>query len=198
MRGEEFYSIILTIFQIGWAFIWAAKHIKIRKRRCYASNKTQRDTNSRYKIVSYFLYVLQNVLCVASFWSNAQLLLKIHNSNSMRFVGVLLISFATILYFKALIYLGRNYSPCFDSHQPFELISGGPYKLTRHPMYLAKLIIVIGNFVISGSLWFMAMFIYLMLETVRTVANEEKYLAETMQGYVSYKERTARMIPFLF
>ena len=198
MRPEESYPIVFTIFQIGWAFIWAVKHINIRKRRHYADNKPRLDTNSRYKIVSYFLYVLQNILCIISFWSNSGLLLKIHDNNSARFVGVLLISLGTILYFIALMRLGRNYSPCFDSHRPFELVASGPYRFARHPMYLAKLIVIIGNLVISGSLWFVAVFIYLMLETIRTIANEEKCLTAYTQGYVSYRDRTARIIPFVF
>ena len=198
METEKLYPIIFTLFQFCWAFVWAAKHIKIRRLRRYADNKARADKNSRYKVVSYFLYISQNILCIASFWSNSQLLLKIHDSNSMRVVGLLLISYATILYFKSLSYLGRNYSPCFDSHLPLELISSGPYKFTRHPMYLAKLIVVVGNFVISGSLWFLLMFVYLALETTRTILHEERYLATSLPGYADYKKRTTRMIPFVF
>lgn len=64
-------------------------------------------------------------------------------------------------------------------------------------MYLAKLIIVIGNFIISGSLWFVPMFVYLMLETIRTIVNEEKYLAASILGYKDYKKKTTRMLPFV-
>ncbi len=198
MEAEELYPIIFTLFQVCWAFVWAAKHIKIRRLRYYADNRLRADTNSRYKVVSYFLYISQNILCIASFWSNSQLLLKVHESNSMRVVGVILISYATILYFKSLSHLGRNYSPCFDSHVPLELISHGPYKFTRHPMYLAKLIVVVGNFAISGSLWFSFMFAYLALETKRTILNEERYLTTSMPEYADYTKRTTSMIPFVF
>lgn len=195
---ERLSPTVFTLFQIYWAFVWAATHIKARRLRNYAENRTQADTNRRYELVSYLLYVTQNILCIASFWSNSQPLLKIHDSNSLRFVGAILISFATVLYFKSLGYLGRNYSPCFDSQIPVELIRSGPYKSIRHPMYLAKLIIVIGNFIISGSLWFVPMFVYLMLETIRTIVNEEKYLAASILGYKDYKKKTTIMIPFVF
>src|SRR5687768_4866917 len=164
MRAEEFYPIIFTLFQAYCASVWAAKHIKIRRLRRYADKRTRADKNSRYKVISYFLYISQNILWIASFWSSHQLLLKVHESDSMRVVGVILISYATILYFKSLRHLGRNYSPCFDSHVPLEIISSGPYKYTRHPMYLAKLLVGVGNFVISGSLWFLLMLVYLALE----------------------------------
>ena len=194
----ELYPILLTLFQIVWAWVWAAKHIKIRGLRSYANDRKRVDTNNRYHVVSYFLYISQNILCMACFWSNSQLLLKIHNSNLMRFAGVVLTVLATVLYFKSVNYLGRNYSPCFDSHIPFELKSGGPYKFTRHPMYLAKLLIGIGSFLISGSLWFFPMFVYLALETSRSILKEERYLAASFPGYADYQKRAARMIPFLF
>ena len=198
MWSEILYPIIFTLVQISWALLWAGKHAEVRRARHYADNRAQADTNTRYKIVSYFLYLAQSVLCIFSFWSNSPLLLKIHDSNSIRFLGVILIAYATIFYFKSLSQLGRNYSPCFDSHVPFELISSGPYKFTRHPMYLGKLFVVIGNFVISGSLWFALMFIYLAAETLRTIRNEEQYLAMSLPEYADYKKRTTRMIPFLF
>jgi protein-S-isoprenylcysteine O-methyltransferase Ste14 len=198
MGAEKLYPIVFTSFQVFWAYVWAARHLRVRRLRRYADDRERADTNNRYRIVSYFLYVSQNVLCLASFWSNSQLLLKVHDSNSARLVGVILISYATVLYFKSLGCLGRNYSPCFDSHVPFELISSGPYQFTRHPMYLAKLIVVIGNFVISGSLWFLPVFIYLAWETVRTIVREEKYLATSTPGYADYKERTARLFPYVF
>lgn len=198
MEVRDLYPIIFTLFQICWALVWAAKHRQIRRSRQYASNRARADTNSRYRIVSYFLYISQSIICIASFWSNSELLLKVHDSDSMRFAGVILIGFATVFYFSSLRYLGRNYSPCFDSHVPFELIYSGPYRFIRHPMYLAKLIVVVCNFIISGSLWFVPMFVYLMLETIRTIVNEEKYLATSVHGYADYQKRTPRIIPFVF
>ena len=198
MRLEEFYLISFTVFQVCWAFIWAAKHMKLRHLRRYAENRIRADQNSRYKLVSYVLYIFQNALCLASFWSNSPLLFKVYNSNSIRVLGVILVSYATILYFRSLDHLGRNYSPCFDSHVPLEIISSGPYKLTRHPMYLAKLLVVVGNFVVSGSLWILLILAYLAAETLRTILSEERYLTSALPAYAEYRKRTTRFIPFVF
>ena len=198
MRLEEFYPITFTVFQVFWAFVWAGKHMRLRRRRRYAENRIWADKNRRYQVVSYFLFISQNAISLASLWSNSELLFKVHESNSIRVIGVIIISYASILYFRSLEHLGRNYSPCFDSHVPLEIVSSGPYKLTRHPMYLAKLLIVVGNFVFSGSLWFMLMLIYLSAETLRTILNEERYLITALPTYSDYRKRTARMIPFLF
>ena len=198
MRLEQLLPIIFTVFQICWAFVWAGKHMRLRRRRRYAEDRIRADKNRRYQIVSYFLFISQNVISLAALWSNSELLFKVHESNAIRVVGVMIISYASILYFRSLEHLGRNYSPCFDSHVPLEIVSSGPYKLTRHPMYLAKLLIGVGNFVFSGSLWFMLMLLYLSAETLRTILNEERYLTKALPAYSDYRKRTARMIPFLF
>ena len=198
MNAERLYPIFFSAFQLCWAFIWAIKHLRIRRLRSYAKHRTQADANTRYKFVSSLLFLLQNSICIASFWSNSPFLFKIHDSDTIRLIGVLLVSLATVLYFKSLDHLGRNYSPCFDSHVPFELISSGPYRLTRHPMYAAKLIVIIGDVVVSGSLWFVVMFLYLLAETTRTIIKEEQYLTGSIPGYVDYKSRTSRMLPFVF
>lgn len=198
MEVKVLSPILFTLFQISWALVWAAKHTQVRRSRRYAVDRIQAETNGRYRVVSYFLYVFQNTICIASFWSNAEPLLKIHDSNSMRIAGVVVITFASLLYLESLRWLGRNYSPCFDSHVPFELINSGPFKLIRHPMYLGKLMIVMGNFILSGSLWFLPVFLYLMLETISTIDKEEKYLATSVGEYVDYQKRTNRILPFVF
>jgi len=65
-------------------------------------------------------------------------------------------------------------------------------------MYAAKLIVVIGNLVMSGSLWFAVMFVYLLAETARTITKEERHLADSIPGYVDYQRRTSKIVPFVF
>src|SRR5258706_10532389 len=97
---QVIYPVIFTLFQITWAFLWAAKHFQIRRQREYANNRTQKDTNTRYRIVSHFLYLAQNLICVFSFWSNSAFLFKVHSSNLVRLAGAILIIIATILYWR--------------------------------------------------------------------------------------------------
>ena len=65
-------------------------------------------------------------------------------------------------------------------------------------MYMAKLLVVIGNFVLTGSFWFVPMFVYLALETATSISREEKYLAAAFPMYAGYQKKTKRLIPFVF
>lgn len=189
--------LLFTVLYVGWAWLWGALHVRIRRGRQYAERRTCVDTNSRYKRLNTLLFMTQNILCIASFWSNAPILLKVHDNTTLRVIGLLLLISATIWYRIAIHYLGRNYSPCYDSHVPFELIRNGPYRFVRHPMYGAKLLIGMSLFVISGSAWFIATFIYLFTETIQATRNEEGSLLQALPAYHDYRAQTKAFIPLL-
>jgi protein-S-isoprenylcysteine O-methyltransferase Ste14 len=76
-----------------------------------------------------------------------------------------------------------------------DLVTSGIYKYIRHPAYLAVLLFCLAfvNSVLSVGL-------YLMLIGVLTIkmSIEEKMLTQKFDKYSSYKERTKRLIPFIF
>lgn len=197
-RKAKVLKIFFTIFQLIWAYIWATKHIAARRGRHYAEGRIQGDKNKSYKVLSTIAYGVQNGICVASFWSDASLLLKIHDSNLWRIVGVTIMAAATFLYFSALNYLGPNYSPCFDSYIPKNLVKDGPYQWIRHPMYFAKIMLSLGTFIISGSLLFVPIIAWLVVEVVRSISKEEKYLCLSLSNYVDYRAKTKIFVPWVF
>lgn len=172
-RFLRLLDFIFTLFQLVWAYIWASKHVKIRANRKYANGKSPVATDKQYKALSIGVFFIQNIVCIASFWSNSSILLKIHDSDVFRFFGAIVLLGSTTTYFVALRHLGRNYSPCYDSHTPHELVKSGPYKLVRHPMYLAKLLIGVGTFFLSGSLLLLPILVWLFFAMIRAIRVEE-------------------------
>jgi protein-S-isoprenylcysteine O-methyltransferase Ste14 len=101
-------------------------------------------------------------------------------------------------HFSALKFLGPNYSPCFDSYIPKKLVKDGPYQWVRHPMYFAKIILCVGTFIISGSLLFVPIIAWLVVEVIRSISKEEKYLCLSLSNYVEYKAKTKIFVPWVF
>lgn len=69
------------------------------------------------------------------------------------------------------------------------LVIGGPYSLSRHPIYCALILILLAVAIDSGSLWFMAVTV-LFWGAVQwlTVVREEAYLErEFGEEYVRYR-----------
>ena len=80
-----------------------------------------------------------------------------------------------------------------------KVISTGLYGVVRHPMYSSTLFLFLSfPFILGSPLSFLVMLGYLPLISAR-MKNEEKVLAEGLEGYRAYCSRVKyRVIPFLW
>ena len=78
------------------------------------------------------------------------------------------------------------------------LIISGPYKLIRHPMYTATLMVMIaliGEYYTHVRLaYFMALIIVLLIK----IQYEEKALINHFPAYVDYIKKSKRLIPYIY
>jgi len=139
-----------------------------------------------------------NAVTVASFWTSSGAFLLMWRDDRLRLSGMLLVILATFLYVFSLRYLGDNYSPFFDSYLPLRIVTNGPYKHVRHPIYLANILLATGFFLASGSLWIVVFGGYGVFKMIRAMLNEEASLTKTFPGYRAHQEKTARLIPFIY
>ena len=96
--------------------------------------------------------------------------------------------------------LGDNWSPVLEIRSEHTLITGGPYKRVRHPMY-SDMILWLVSFALVTANWFYALTIstgLIILFSVR-IPDEEKLMIERFgEQYRAYMKRTKRLIPFIF
>jgi protein-S-isoprenylcysteine O-methyltransferase Ste14 len=100
----------------------------------------------------------------------------------------------------ALIRLGRNYQAGgSDPRVADGMVMGGPYKLVRHPMYSAALVISLGLACVVQSLAFFSVFcIYFMLIILLIPAEEGGLRRAYGEQYIAYQQRVKRLFPFFF
>lgn len=99
----------------------------------------------------------------------------------------------------ALITLGRNYQLGGSDPRPEDrMISEGPYRLVRHPMYTAALSIFMGLACLIQS-WalFVVFCIYLGLISLLIPLEEDGLRRAYGDHYVAYQQKTNRVIPFI-
>lgn len=97
----------------------------------------------------------------------------------------------------ARLHLGRNWGMPMTRKDEPELITSGPYRLIRHPIYSGLLLAVLGTAlvtsliglvlvaILSGYFWYCA-------------SVEERNLATAFpEGYPAYRARTKMLIPFV-
>jgi protein-S-isoprenylcysteine O-methyltransferase Ste14 len=107
-------------------------------------------------------------------------------------VLILLGSAAAIV---ALGQLGRSFSVMAEARR---LVTSGPYRFVRHPLYLAEEFAVIGLFLQFLSVWTALLLAVQIVFQLRRMHNEEAVLAATFPEYATYQARTARLIPRIY
>jgi protein-S-isoprenylcysteine O-methyltransferase Ste14 len=96
--------------------------------------------------------------------------------------------------------LGKNWSISLDIREKHRLISSGPYRLVRHPMYTSFLLMAIGQALLLPN-WIVALAGILgvtILVSLRLKKEEAMMLEVFDKEYESYMHRTKRMIPYIF
>lgn len=114
------------------------------------------------------------------------------SSLSLDMVSATLLVVGNYLCVVVLLHLGRSISIMAEARR---LVTSGPYRFIRHPLYLAEQVAIIGIF-----LQFLSWQAALVLLThfffqIRRMLNEERVLTETFPDYRDYAKRTARLIP---
>lgn len=93
--------------------------------------------------------------------------------------------------------LGRNFSPWLELRGEHVLVTEGPYRWVRHPIYTAGLLVVLGGGLTSGNLIVLlcpAATLGLLL-AVRLRDEEAMLAAHFGEAYERWAERTGRLLP---
>lgn len=89
-----------------------------------------------------------------------------------------------------------NVSPMLKDNAPLRTV--GPYRIVRHPMYLALMVFCAACLVHRFSLYALFLWLALLLVLACKVYYEEQILRDRFQDYDLYVKTTKRIIPFLF
>lgn len=92
-------------------------------------------------------------------------------------------------------YLSRN----IKVEEGQKVVSNGLYKVVRHPMYTATLVVFLSMPLILGSLISFFIFLLYPILIIIRIIGEEKLLEKELEGYIEYKKKVKyRLIPFIW
>lgn len=114
--------------------------------------------------------------------------------------GVGCLCAALYLFYRSHADLGKYWSISLEIRESHKLITSGVYRSVRHPMYAAIFLQAIAQMFllanwIAGPACFVA---FLTMFALRVGVEERMMLEEFGEAYVSYKNRTKRLIPGLW
>lgn len=117
----------------------------------------------------------------------------------LRWVGAVLGLMAIPSAYWVLTSLGANVSPTVLTREEQDLITHGPYRWVRHPLYTTGLALFTGIGLMASSWAILGMAaLALVLILVRVIPAEERELVERFgDAYRAHRQRTGRLLPRL-
>lgn len=111
-------------------------------------------------------------------------------------IGVVFILVGVILVVTSFQVL-RNANTNIDVREPvMDIVTSGPYRFSRNPIYLAMTILFIGIGILVNSLWILIILVpIIFVMEFGVIAREEKYLARKFgDKYTRYKTQVRKWI----
>jgi|SRR5579871_6550732 len=94
-------------------------------------------------------------------------------------------------------HLGRNWGMPMTLKEGHELVTTGPYRYIRHPIYTGFLLAMLGSALAMSRIWllpFAAMLVY----SIYSASTEERLMRQQFPSrYDQYRQHTKRFIPFV-
>ena len=176
------------VFAIGWAtfwFYWLVAAFTMKMGRFAWSGELR---------IRAVIVVLVFVLIRVGAFRNHGL----HSDATREAFGLVLFALGLGFAIWARVHIGRNWGvPMSQKYDP-ELVTSGPYRLVRHPIYSGILVAAVGNAVALDWTWCIAValagvyFVY-------SATVEERILTEQFPAaYPAYRRSTKMLVPFIF
>ncbi len=135
-----------------------------------------------------------------SFWIGATKIGRLNHWNTYFVIGLILMITGLIIRISSILTLKRHFTFTVTQIENHELIETGLYKLIRHPGYLGQLMLLLGcSISLANWLSIISMMLPVSLGFIYRISIEEKFMLKQMgQKYLTYQNRTKRLIPGIF
>ena len=122
--------------------------------------------------------------------------LAVH-SLGLQVIGVIVFAAGLGLAVWARIYLGRNWGMPMTKKEEPELVTSGPYRFVRHPIYSGILVALLGT-ALATNLYLLIAVVVLGAYFVYSATVEERILTTSFpDSYPTYRAGTKMLIPFV-
>jgi protein-S-isoprenylcysteine O-methyltransferase Ste14 len=179
---------VIVVIGIGWAVFWIGWLIAA------FTAKTSRDQSSLGSALRIGMVVAAGFFVRLSWRGEGH---QVGTGPALAGIGLALWAAGLALAIWARIYIGRNWGMPMSKREQPDLVTTGPYRSIRHPIYTGLIVAFIGTALATSLLG-------LIVAAVITVffgysaTREEKFLAEQFPAtFPPYKAETKMLIPFI-
>lgn len=110
-------------------------------------------------------------------------------------IGGHLLFVAGTIAFQTFWLMRKNNTPIDFNKPTTAIVTRGPFRFTRNPLYLSLLMLYAGIAILVNSLWFLPFLIGMLVLFNGIAKREEEYLVETFRkDYIDYRKRVRRWL----
>jgi protein-S-isoprenylcysteine O-methyltransferase Ste14 len=184
------FSIIVWPF-IAFLAVWVITGVSVKKTK-------ERQTSSKW--FSYWIFSLIAIILLFFIANIPPFNIPlIQSSLASRSFGFLVEVLGLCIAIWARITLGRNWSASVTFKEKHELITKGPYKWVRHPIYTGMITMFLGAAIYLGVLAGLLAIFFVFLSFSIKLRDEEALMTKHFpKEYTKYRKTTKALIPFVY
>jgi len=185
-------TTILTFVLLAGSYF--VIEVLVRQRPAKSMGRGRSDRGSTVAIMTTYAASLL-LLVILSITGTGSLL-----SGLIGWIGLSVMLFGLALHVWSMRVLGTSYSRTLRTTEEQQIVDRGPYRLIRHPGYLASILIWAGA-ALGIANWIAVLVVTALIAGVyvyRINVEETMLLATFGEKYAQYKKRSWRLLPLFY
>lgn len=187
LRPSYIAFYIITAFWIGEFLIFPSKY-------------ESQDFSEKRSFIKILTAVVASIALTIVFGYLRIFYLESSFGTIMQYMGITLYGLGIGLRYAGVLYLGKYFTRDVQVSKDLELVSEGPYRILRHPLYLGLFLLSIGVpmfFRNPGALLFTVISVGSLINQ-RMVIEEESMEDTIGVKYSEWKKSRYRFIPYIY
>jgi len=182
--------VIPGLWLIFWA-VWGFEALKVKA--------TQQSETQLSRTITLLVIILGYVFTLSPWLRIGPLSWRFNPHTSIWIIaGVIIEAIGIGFAIAARFYLGSNWSGTITIKVDHQLVSDGPYALTRNPIYTGILLGVLGSAISYAAISGLVGFGLILGAYLRKIPLEEQFLTNQFgAAYTQYRRRVKALIPFI-
>ncbi len=177
-----------VVFAVGWAAFWFYWLVA-----AFFTKRSRVPWSRELRIRALIVVIAILLVRLGAFRGHG-----VHTDPWREALGLVLFGLGLAFAIWARVHIGRDWgTPMTQKDEP-ELVTSGPYRLVRHPIYSGILLANIGT-AVALSWWWLIPGALAGIYFIYSATVEESYLAEQFpDSYPAYRRSTKMLVPFVF
>ena len=189
------YSALVFLFWVVFVVFWAVSAVGVKRNIGGRGEAWGTWILIRLALFAAIIVFLSTPI-LAQFWVSLATW-PLFTSTIAKAIGTIFCGAGIAFAIWARVHLGKNWSGRPTMKVDHELVTSGPYRFVRHPIYTGMIVALFGSGLVGGPSWFL-IFILASIVFLARIPVEERFMMELFPAqYPEYKKRTKALIPFV-